>query len=101
MRRSLVDTKGIRKSAVVIARVSNTADDRDGDSLNAESTVEAVNGTDQACRIAGCQLQVILSDTFFIVCVAMDSRMIGCCSSESVSPVVVKRRPIAAAISPE
>ncbi|MBR6977051.1 MAG: 50S ribosomal protein L35 [Lachnospiraceae bacterium] len=31
----------------------------------------------------------------------MDSRMIGCASSQSVSPVVVNFRPTAAAISPE
>ena len=38
------------------------ADDRDRHFLDAECAVKAVNRADQACRVAGGQLQVVLAD---------------------------------------
>ena len=60
---------------MIIARVCHTADDGDGHSLDTVSSVEAVNRTDQACCVAGCELEVILADTLLIVCIAVEEHV--------------------------
>ena len=52
---------------MIIAGVCYTTNNRDGHLFNTERTVKAVNGTDQTRRIAGGQLQIILSNSLFII----------------------------------
>lgn len=57
---------------MIIAGVCYTTNNRDGHLFNTERTVKAVNGTDQTRRIAGGQLQIILSNSLFIIRIAME-----------------------------
>ena len=72
MGRSLVDLEGIGQSAVIITRVSHTADNRNRDFFNPVCPVKAVNGTDEACCIAACQFQEILAYALLEVGIAME-----------------------------
>ena len=75
MRRGLFHLEGIGQTAVIVAGVSHTADDRDGDLLNTDLAVEAVDRADQAGRVAGGQLQVVLADALFVVGIAMEEHV--------------------------
>ena len=72
---SLVDLQGVGQSAMVITGVGNTADDGDGDLVNAIGTVQAVHGTDQTCGVAGGQLQIVLAQALFIVGIAVEEHI--------------------------
>ena len=75
MGRSLVHLQRIGQPAVIVAGVCHAADDRDGNLFNADLAVEAIDGTDQAGRIAGGQLQIVLTDALFIVRIAMEENI--------------------------
>ena len=60
---------------MIIAGVCYTTNNRDGHLFNTERTVKAVNGTDQTRRIAGGQLQIILSNSLFIIRIAMEKNI--------------------------
>jgi len=73
MRRRLVDFQCVGQSAMIITRVSYTANDGDRNPLyTAAVTIQTIHGTNQASRIARSQLEELLSQSLFIVCTTVE-----------------------------
>ena len=72
MGRSLVHLQRVGQSAVIITRIRDTANDGDGNLLDAERTIQAVNGANQSGGIAAGQLQIILAESLLIVGIAVE-----------------------------
>ena len=71
----LLHLQGVGKSAVIIAGIGHAADDGDGDLLDAELAVQAVNGTDEAGGVAAGELQELLAQAQLVVGVAMEEHV--------------------------
>ena len=72
MIRRLVDLQRIHETAMVVAGVRNASDDRNDDALNANTAVDAIDGTNKTRCVTRSQLQKVLVDAFFIVRVAVE-----------------------------
>ena len=62
----------VGQAAVVIARVGDAADDGDGDLFHADSAVDHVYRTDEAGGVAAGQLEELLAQALFVVCITME-----------------------------
>lgn len=75
MARRLIDAQGVCQAPMIIAGVRDAAHDRDGHALHAISAVEAVHRADEAGCVAACELQELLVDTLFKVCIAVEEHV--------------------------
>ena len=75
MARRFVDAKRIRQASVIVAGVCDAAHDRDRHALHAIGAVEAVYRADEAGCVAACELQELLVDTLFKVCIAVEEHV--------------------------
>ena len=67
--------QGVGEAPVIVAGVRHPADDGDGGLLHAVGPVQAVHGANEAGGVAGGQLQVLLVNTLFVVCIAMEENV--------------------------
>ncbi len=67
-----LDLGHVDEAPVRVAGVGDAAHDGDDDALHADLAVEAVDGADEARRVAARELQVVLADALLVVGVAVE-----------------------------
>ena len=70
-----VDFKRIDYAAMIVARIGNASDNGDRDAFDTDSTIKAVNRTNQTRCVARREFEVVLIDAGFVVRVTVEKHI--------------------------